>query len=72
MKECRVFNAEHRTRDAHSRGSYGVIISTKAEAEMVVKITAKIGGTWQKGGRRSWFWKMGEMPEVSRQTNVST
>ena len=66
MKECRAFKAEHGTQEALSRGSFGVIISTKAEAEMVAKITTEVGGTWKKGGRRSWFWTMGEMPHFGK------
>ena len=61
MKECRAFKAEHGTQEALSGGSFGVIISTKAEAEMVAKVTTEVGGTWKKGGRRSWFWTMGEI-----------
>lgn len=37
---------------------------------MVVKITAEIGGTWQKGGRRSWFWTIGEMPHFGKKART--
>ena len=42
-----------------------VIISTKAGGEMVV-IAAEVKGTWKKGGRRSWFWTMGEIPHFGK------
>ena len=31
----------------------GVILSTKAGGEVVVKIAPEVGGTWKKDGRRS-------------------